>query len=405
MAIRDRLKHAWNAFVSKEEETYYSAAASHGVSYSSRPDRVRMRISSERSIVSSIYTRIGIDVADVVIRHVRLDDNDQYIETIKSGLNYCLNVEANIDQGARAFRQDLAMTLFDEGVVAIIPVDTDFDPTEVSGFKINSLRVAKILEWMPRHIRVSAYDDRDGRRKEIVVPKSSTAIIENPLYAVMNEPNSTLQRLTRKLSLLDAVDEASSSGKLDLIVQLPYTIKSDLRKEQAANRAKDIEVQLKGSKYGIAYIDGTEKVTQLNRPAENNMLAQVKFLTEMLYSQLGLTEGVFNGTAEEKVMVNYHNRTIKPILTTITQEMKRSFLTKTAISQKQSVEFFRDPFALVSAGDIAELADKLTRNEIMSTNEVRSIIGFRPSADPKADELRNKNLPAIPEPNKIDETT
>ena len=391
----DRLRHSWNAFFNTriEEEQPYSFE-SYGVSYGARADKMRRTTSNERSIISSIYTRLGVDVAAVSMRHVRVDENDQYLETIDSGLNNCLTLEANIDQGGRAFRQDMAMTLFEKGVIAIVPVDTTINPIESGSYDIKTLRVGEVVQWFPQHVRVSLYNDRTGKREEIKLPKTIVAIVENPLFSVMNEPNSTLQRLIRKLNLLDSVDEASGSGKLDLIIQLPYVIKSEARKQQAEARAKDIEFQLQGSKYGIAYTDGTEKITQLNRPAENNMLKQVEFLTGLLYAQLGLTEEVFNGTADEKTMLNYYNRTIEPILAALAEGMKRTFLTKTARSQKQSIDYFRNPFDYVAVGDIAEIADKLTRNEILSSNEIRSVIGFQPSKDPKADQLINKNLPA-----------
>lgn len=390
----DKLKHAWNAFVNQPEETEQYNFQSYGVSYGARADRSRRTATNERSIISSIYTRLGVDVAAVSMRHVRVDDNDQYVETIDSGLNNCLTLEANVDQGGRAFRQDMAMSLFDKGVIAIVPVDTTINPVNSGSYDIKTMRVGEIVQWYPQHVRVSLYNDRTGKREEIKLSKTVVAIVENPLYSVMNEPNSTLQRLIRKLNLLDAVDEASSSGKLDLIIQLPYVIKSDARRQQAEQRAKDIEFQLQGSKYGIAYTDGTEKITQLNRPAENNMLKQVEFLTTMLYAQLGLTEEVFNGTADEKTMLNYYNRTIEPILAALAEGMKRTFLTKTARSQKQSIDYFRNPFDYVAVSDIAEIADKFTRNEILSSNEIRAVIGFKPSQDPKADQLVNKNLPA-----------
>lgn len=394
----DRIKHAWNAFTGQGDQ-FRKPFSDYGESYGTRPDRVRLTISNERSIISSIYTRLGIDVAAVDIRHVRLDDNERYIETIQSGLNNCLQLEANIDQGARAFRQDVAMTLFDRGVIAIVPVDTTINPQVSGSYDINTLRVGEIVTWYPRHVRVKLYNDKLGRKEELTLPKTTVAIIENPLYSVMNEPNSTLQRLIRKLNILDAVDEQSGSGKLDIIIQLPYVIKTEARRQQAEQRRTDIENQLKGSKYGIAYTDGTEKITQLNRAAENNMLKQIEYLTTMLYGQLGLTEEVFTGNADEKVMLNYFNRTIEPILAAITEGMKRTFLTKTARSQLQSIEYFRDPFKLVAVSDIAEIADKFTRNEILSSNEVRGIIGFKPVKDPEADELRNKNLPkAIEDP-------
>ena len=387
-----RLKHAWNAFTNQPEITSKSYLDI-GASYGLNPGRMRLSNSNERSIISSIYTRIGIDISAVDIKHVRLDSNGRYISTIDSGLNGCLTLEANIDQSANAFKQDVAMTLLDKGVVAIVPVDTSLNPDKTSGYDINSMRVGEVLAWFPQHVTVRVYNDKTGKKEDITLPKNLVAIIENPLYSVMNEPNSTLQRLIRKLNMLDTIDEQSSSGKLDLIIQLPYVIKSEARKQQAEQRRKDIEVQLKGSQYGIAYTDGTEKITQLNRPAENNLLKQVEYLTNMLYGQLGLTEEVIAGTADEKTMLNYHSRTVKPILTAITQGLKRTFLTKTARTQLQSIEFFRDPFELVPVSSIAEIADKFTRNEILSSNEVRSIIGFKPASDPRADELRNKNIP------------
>lgn len=390
--VGSRLKHAWNAFMNVNQDAPFQSYEY--VSYGGgRPDRPRITVTNERSIITSIFTRLSIDVAGVDIRHVRLDDAQRYIEDVDSGLQNCLTVEANMDQGARAFRQDVAITLFDRGCAAIVPVDTTINPSVSGSFDIKSLRVGEILAWMPNHIRVSLYNEKKGRREEIVLEKKYCAIVENPLYSVMNEPNSTLQRLVRKLSLLDVVDEQSSSGKLDLIIQLPYVIKSEARRQQADQRRKDIEFQLKGSQYGIAYTDGTEKITQLNRPAENNLLKQVEYLTTMLYAQLGLTEEVMNGTADEKAMLNYNNRTIKPIMDAITEAMKRSFLTKTARSQKQSIMYFRDPFSLVPVNDIAEIADKFTRNEILSSNEIRQVLGFKPSKDPKADQLTNSNMP------------
>jgi hypothetical protein len=390
-----RLRHAWNAFTNQDSEKQLSYL-DYGASYGYRPDRNRFNISNERSIISSIYTRIGIDVSSSDIRHVRLDENNRYLESIDSGLNNCLTLEANIDQSAQAFKQDIAMSLLDKGVIAIVPIDTSLNPKNSAGYDIKTMRVAEVIYWYPKHVGVRVYNDAKGLKEDLILPKSMVAIIENPLYSVMNEPNSTLQRLISKLNMLDAIDQQSSSGKLDLIIQLPYVIKSDARRQQAESRRSDIEEQLKGSKYGIAYTDGTEKITQLNRPAENNLLQQVEYLTNMLYGQLGLTEEVIAGTADEKTMLNYHSRTIKPILVAITQGLKRSFLTKTARTQLQSIEFFRDPFELVPVSSIAEIADKFTRNEILSSNEVRSIIGFKPATDPKADELRNKN---IPEPN------
>jgi len=397
LSFGGRLKHAWNAFTKAESDTIKSYG-DYGASYSVRPHVVRPNIVNSKTIVNSIYNRIGIDVAAVKIQHVRLDPDGRYQETINSGLNYCLTVEANLDQAARAFRQDMAMTLFDKGVIAIVPVETTLDPESSGAYDIKSLRVGEIVAWFPKHVRVSLYNEETGRREELTLAKSTVAIVENPLYTVMNEPNSTLQRLIRKLSLLDTVDEQSSSGKLDLIIQLPYVIKSEARRQQAEQRRKDIELQLKGSQYGIAYTDGAERITQLNRPAENNLMKQVEYLTDMLYGQLGLTAEVFNGTADEKTMLNYYNRTIEPILTALTEGMRRAFLTKTARSQGQSIEFYRDPFKLVAISDMADIADKMTRNEIMSSNEVRAAMGLKPSQDKKADELRNKNIPAEQEP-------
>lgn len=393
MGALGRLKHAWNAFLD-QDESFRGRGRDWGASYGIRPDRVRLRISNERSIISSIYVRLSVDVASVDIRHVRLDDEERYIEDIKtSGLHQCLNVEANIDQTGRAFRQDLVMTLFDEGVIAIVPVDTNISPEGAGSVDIQTMRIGKIVQWFPRHVRIDLYNDQTGRREEITLEKKAVGIVENPLYSVMNEPNSTLQRLIRKLNLLDSVDEQSASGKLDLIIQLPYVIKSEARRQQADQRRKDIEFQLKGSQYGIAYTDGTEKITQLNRPAENNLLAQVTYLTEMLFGQLGLTPGIMDGTADEATMLNYNNRTVEPILGAIADELKRKFLTKTARTQGQSTEYFRDPFKLVPMSQLAELADKFTRNEIVSSNEFRGFIGMKPSKDPKADELRNSNMP------------
>lgn len=394
--IMSRLKHAWNAFVNEEKFRPENSVDGFGPSYSFRPDRLRIRHYNEQSIITAILTRISIDVAANDIRHVRLDDNDRYLEDVDSGLNQCLTVEANIDQGAQSFRQDIAFTMLEKGVAAIVPVDTTVNPRLSGSFDIKTMRVGEIQEWFPRHIRASVYNDDPeyGRRMDIVLEKRTVAIAENPLYAIMNAPNSTLQRLIRKLCLLDAIDEQSGSGKLDLIIQLPYVVKSEARRGQAEKRAKDIEFQLKGSQYGIAYTDGTEKITQLNRPVENKLLKQIEYLTTMLYGQLGLTEEIMNGTADEATMLNYRNRTIKPILTAIQEAMKRSFLTKTARSQHQSIEFFANPFELVPINNIAEIADKFTRNEIMSANEIRSIIGIKPAKDPKADELRNSNMPA-----------
>lgn len=399
-----RLKHAWSVFTTPAQTdrfSDYSFPGAAGASYGARPDRVRLRRSNERSIISSIYTRLSIDVASIDIRHVRLDDTKRYAEDLTSGLNACLTIEANLDQAARAFRQDIAMTMFDKGVAAIVPVDTTLDPTKSGSFDIKTMRVGDVVAWYPRHVKISLYNEETGQREDITLEKKFVAIVENPLFSVMNESNSTLQRLISKLNMLDAVDEASSSGKLDLIIQLPYIIKSEARRQQAEQRRADVEFQLKGSKYGIAYTDGTEKITQLNRPAENNLLSQVTYLTNMLYAQLGLTEEVMNGTADEKAMLNYQNRTIEPILAAITEAMIRTFLTKTARSQRQSIMYFRDPFKLVPIASIADIADKFARNEIMTSNEIRSVIGIKPADDPKADKLINSNMPApaaIPPP-------
>lgn len=398
-SFRSRFKNAWNVFMNKDPSREFRGS---GISYSYRPDRPRFTRGNEQSIVTSVYNRIALDVSSVAIRHVRLDESDRYLEDIDGGLNHCLTLEANLDQTGRAFMQDVVMSMFDEGCVAIVPVDTDRDP-ETDSFKIFSMRTGKILEWKPQHVRVRVYNERTGMKEDILVPKSTVAIIENPLYAVINEPNSTMQRLIRKLNLLDVVDEQSSSGKLDLIIQLPYVIKTEARRQQAENRRKDIENQLAGSKYGIAYTDGTERITQLNRSVENNLMKQIEYLTSMLYSQLGITTAILDGTADEKTMLNYNNRTIEPILSAIVDEMKRKFLTKTARSQHQSIEFFRDPFRLVPVNDLAEIADKFTRNEIMSSNEIRQVVGMKPSEDPRADELRNKNLNPSAEDQKLDE--
>lgn len=385
------LKHKWNAFLDRNP---YSYRADVGPGYTYRLDRPRMSRGNERSIITSVFNRVALDVAAINIKHVRLDENRRYTETIDSSLNYCFDVEANVDQTGRAFFQDVVVSMMDEGVVAIVPVDTDIDPAITDSWKIETLRTGKILEWYPKHVKVRLYNDYEGRKEDVLLPKSMVAIIENPLYAVINEPNSTLQRLIRKLNLLDVVDEQSSSGKLDLIIQLPYVIKTEARRQQAENRRKDIEQQLSGSKYGIAYTDGTERITQLNRSVENNLMKQVEYLTSMLYSQLGITQSILDGSADEKTMLNYYNRTIEPIVAAIVDEMKRKFLTKTARSQKQSIMFFRDPFKLVPVNELAEIVDKFTRNEIMTSNEIRQIVGMRPSSDPNADELRNKNLSA-----------
>ena len=390
MGIRDRLQHAWNAFV-YNDNTYVDPQNLGGLS-TYKPDRVHFSRGVERSIVTSVYNRLALDVSSIAIKHVRLDENGRFKEEVDSGLQNCLNVEANIDQTGRAFLQDVVMSMLDEGCVAIVPVDTTIDPAKSGSYEINTMRTGKILEWYPAHVRVRVYNDRKGIHEELVLPKSSVAIIENPLYAVINEPNSTMQRLIRKLNLLDVVDEQTSSGKLDLIIQLPYVIKTDARRKQAEERRKDIEMQLSGSKYGIAYTDGTERITQLNRPAENNLMKQVEYLTSMLYSQLGLTQSIMDGSADDKTMLNYYNRTVEPILAAITDEIKRKFLTKTARSQKQTIMYFRDPFKLTPVLDLAEIADKFTRNEIMTSNEIRQIVGMKPADDPSADELRNKNL-------------
>lgn len=388
--ITDRLMHAWNAFLNVDQNT---RSYDYGTVYGGRPDRIRIAINNERSIISAIYTRLAIDVASVPIRHVQLDEAGRYLHDRVSGLNECLKVEANIDQAGTQLRQDIAMTLFDRGSAATVPVDTTLNPNDSTTYDIKTLRVGDIVHWYPAHVKVSLYNEKVGRREEITLEKRFVAITENPLYSIMNEPNSTLQRLIRKLNLLDAVDEQSGSGKLDLIIQLPYVIKSEGRKQQAEQRRRDIEFQLKDSKYGIAYTDGTEKITQLNRPSENNLLAQVQYLREMLYTELGLTKEVMDGTADEKTMINYHNRTIGPILTAIVESMQRAFLTKTARTQGQSIVYFRDPFKLVPVAQLAEIADKFTRNEILSSNEFRQVIGIKPSGDPKADQLRNSNMP------------
>lgn len=389
MTFGDRLRHAWNAFTNRDP-TY--GFRGYGPSHTYRPDRPRFTRGNERSIVNAVYNRVAMDVSAIEINHVRLDEDGRYLETIKSGLNECLTLEANIDQTGRALIQDVVMSMFDEGVVAIVPVDTTLNPIVTGSYDINSMRVAKILEWFPDRVRLQIYNDRKGEKEEIILPKKMVAIIENPLYSIINEPSSTMQRLIRKLNLLDAIDEQSGSGKLDLIIQLPYVIKTKARRDQAEERRKQIEEQLAGSKYGIAYTDGTERITQLNRPVENNLLKQIEYLTEMLYSQLGITKTILDGTADEQTMLNYNNRTIEPIISAITEEMKRKFLTKTARSQGQSIKFFRDPFRLVPISQLAEIADKFTRNEIASKNEIRQIIGWKPSDDPKADQLINSNI-------------
>ena len=388
MGVLDRLRHGWNAFMNRDP-TYRQDL---GPSYYYRPDRPRFTRGNERSIVTSVYNRIALDVSAISIQHVRLDENGRFLSTIDSDLNKCLTLDANIDQTGRAFLQDAVMSMLDEGCVALVPVETDVDPNDTDSYKIFSIRTGKIVEWLPQHVKVRVYDERTGRKEDITISKSSVAIVENPLYAVINEPNSTMQRLIRKLSLLDVTDEQTASGKLDLIIQLPYIIKTEARRQQAEQRRKDIEMQLAGSKYGIAYTDGTEHITQLNRSVENNLMKQVEYLTSMLYSQLGITQTILDGTADEKTMINYYTRTIEPIVSAIVDEMKRKFLTKTARSQRQSIEFFRDPFKLVPVNDIAEIADKFTRNEILTSNEIRQIVGMKPSNDPKADELINSNI-------------
>lgn len=389
MGISDRLQHAWNAFMNRDPTYNYQDL---GNSYSIRPDRPRFTRGNERSIVTSVYNRIALDVSAISIQHVRLDDNGRFKEQMNTSLNSCLTLSANTDQTGRAFIQDAVMSMLDEGCVAIVPIDTTTDPNISDSYDILTMRTAKILDWYPNHVRIRVYNEKTGRQEETIVPKKMVAIIENPLYAVINEPNSTMQRLVRKLGLLDVTDEQTASGKLDLIIQLPYVIKTEARRQQAEERRKSIEMQLAGSKYGIAYTDGTERITQLNRSLENNLMKQIEYLTSMLYSQLGITQSILDGTADEKTMLNYYSRTIEPIISAIVDEMKRKFLTKTARSQHQSIVFFRDPFKLVPVNDIAEIADKFTRNEIMTSNEIRQIVGMKPSNDPKADKLINSNL-------------
>lgn len=388
----DRVRHAWNAFFNKDPTEQYVSYREVGIGSTYRPDRKRLTRGNERSIITAIYNRISIDVSSIDIKHVRLDENDRYIETIDSDLNSCLSTEANTDQTGRAFLQDGVMSMLDEGVVALVPVETEGDPTKSNSYKIFTMRTGKVVEWYPAHVKVNVYNEWTGKREDITLPKHMVSIIENPFYSVMNEQSSTMQRLIRKLNLLDVVDEQNSSGKLDLIIQLPYVIKSEAKQKQAEERRKAIERQLAGSKYGIAYTDGTERITQLNRAVENNLLSQVEYLTNLLLSQLGISMSILDGTADEKITLNYYNRIIEPILSSFTDEMKRKFLTKTARSQKQSIEFFRDPFKLVPVSEISEIADKFTRNEIMTSNEIRQIIGMKPSNDPKADELRNSNI-------------
>ena len=383
-----RLKHGWNAFMNRDP-TYNHAI---GPSYSYRPDRPRFTRGNERSIVTSVFNRIALDVAAISMQHCILDDNGRFVEAVNSKLNNCLTLEANLDQTSRAFIQDLVMSMFDEGCVAIVPVDTTIDPKVTTSYDILSMRSGKIVDWYPEHVKVRVYNEKTGRKEEVILPKAQVGIVENPLFAVVNEPNSTAQRLIRKLNLLDQSEEQTGSGKLDLIIQLPYVIKTEARRDQAERRRKDIENQLSGSKYGIAYTDGTEHITQLNRPVENNLLKQIEYLRDMFYSQLGITQTILDGTADDKTMLNYYSRTIEPIVAAIVDEMKRKFLTKTARSQNHSIEFFRDPFKLVPVNDIAEIADKFTRNEILTSNEIRQIIGMKPSSDPKADQLINSNI-------------
>lgn len=385
-----RIKNAWNAFRSRDPTSVRKF--DHGIGYSRRPDRVRLSLGTERSIVAALYNRIAIDVASISLRHVRVDQNDKYVATIQSYLNGCLTLSANLDQTARAFIQDAVLTMFEDGCVALVPVETSEDPNTTGSYDIYQLRVGRVTEWYPQEVKLSVYDERDGLHHEVIMRKDAVAIIENPLYVVMNEPNSTLRRLVRKLNLLDGVDEQTSSGKLDLIVQLPYTIKSEARMKQAEERRKAIEEQLTGSKYGIAYIDGTERIVQLNRAVENNLLNQIEYLTKIVFNQVGVTEGVFYGEANEQEMLNYHNRTIEPIISALTDGMTRAFLSKTAYTQGQRIMFFRDPFKLVPVSQIADIADKFTRNEVLSSNELRAIVGYKPVDDARADELRNKNL-------------
>lgn len=392
ITLRSRLKHAYNAFTNNRDPTIHYGET--GASYSYRTDRARFTRGNERSIVTSVYNRIALDVAAIDIQHCKLDENGRFIETINSKFNNCLTLEANLDQTARAFWQDVVISMFDEGTVAIVPTDTTANPLLTDAYDIGKLRTGKIVEWFPQYVKVKVYNERTGQKEDIMLPKRTVAIIENPLYAIINEPNSTMQRLIRKLNLLDAVDEQSGSGKLDLIIQLPYTIKSEARRKQAEKRRKDIEMQLMDSKYGIAYTDATEHITQLNRSVDNNLMKQIEYLTNMLYSQLGITQAILDGSADEQSMLNYHNRTIEPIVSAIVDELKRKFLSKTARAQRQSILYFRDPFKLVPVGQLAEISDKLTRNEIATSNEMRQVIGWKPSDDPGADELRNKNLNA-----------
>lgn len=389
MGLIDRLQHGWNAFINNKDPT---ASYNYGMSYSTRPDRVRLARTNERTIMASIISRIGIDAAQIDIKHVKLDENDRYIETVDSGLNYCLNTEANIDQTGRAFKQDIYMSLMDEGFIAIVPIDTTINPKISGSYDIKTMRVGKIIQWYPKHVKVEVYNELIGKKQDVIFPKETVAIIENPLYSIMNETNSTLQRLKKTLSLLDIADNRVAANKLDLIVQLPYSVKSSARQKQAEERLQNVEKQLTKSPHGIAYIDSTEHITQLNRPIDNQLQQRVEYLTSMLYSQLGITQEVLAGTADEKTMLNYFNRSVEPIVAAVADEIKRKFLTKTARSQKQSILMFRDPFKLVPVSQIAEIADKFTRNEIMSKNEIRQVIGMKPSDDPKADQLINSNI-------------
>lgn len=395
MSFGGRLKHAWNAFTRQDTG---ASANQYGTSYGFRPHVTTMSFFGEKSIIGSIYSKIAIDVANADMVHVRVDDQGRFRETVKSGLNDCLTVEANIDQGAFAFRLDQALSLLEKGVIAVVPVDTTLDPVNSGSWDIQTMRVGEIVQWYPRHVRVELYNDTNGLRQQVTLPKKDVAIIENPHYKIMNEPNSTLQRLIRKLGLLDAIDEQSGSGKLDIMIQLPYVIKSEARRQQAEQRRKDIEMQLKGSQYGIAYVDGTERITQLNRPAENNLLTQVEYLTEMLYAQLGLTKSVFDGTADEKTMLNYYNRTVTPILKAISEGMARAFLTKTARTRGQTIRYYRDPFELVTLSEMSDIADKFTRNAIASPNDIRTGIGWKPIPEPDADKAINRNMPVSETP-------
>lgn len=395
MAVLDRLSHAWNAFKAEEDGNRFQSVGEYGTSFSARPDSGARsyRMVNERSIISSIYTRLSIDVAALDLRHVRVDNNGRYIEDVNSGLNYCLRDEANIDQEAQAFRRDVVHTLFDEGVIAIVPVDTTLDPNATGAFDIKTMRVGTITTWFPRHVRVNLYNEERGRREEVTVPKSAVAIVENPFYSVMNEPNSTLQRLIKTLGRLDAVDDQSASGKLDLIIQLPYATRTEQKRTQAKQRRTDLEAQMQNSKYGVGYIDATEKITQLNRPVDNNMQSRVEYLTNMLFSQLGLTPEIMNGTADAATMLNYINRTLAPIMDAVKNNMRRSFLTRTARFQGQTLMYFKDPFALVPISELSDVIDKLSRNEVVAPNEFRQVLGLKPSVDPKADQLRNSNMP------------